>query len=220
MTRCRMWSRLVAAVIGTTLLGMAAASPARASSTSLIGTFVFDNDVVLYNFTVLEQSNVTLQTFSYGGGVNAAGDVIPAGGFDAVLSLFDSSGALITYDDDGVGNVDPVTGVAYDAFIGITLGVGTYTVALTQFSNFATGNNLSGGFAFDGISNINFTLAFAPQGGSGFFWDVTETQRTGNWAMDVTVTPVPEPSSVVMAVAALAIGLGGYRLRRDGRTIA
>ena len=74
-----------------------------------------------------------------------------------------------------------------------SLSAGKYIVALTQFDNFANadtnylgappGGNLSDGFFEAG--NPNFTLDFVPNGATGYFWDVTQAERTGNWALDI-----------------------------------
>jgi hypothetical protein len=191
---------------------IAAPGIARADNFSFTGSFSRDDDVQLFNFTVGATSNdVILRTWSYAGGTNAAGQVIPEGGFDPILALFDSTGALIGQNDDGGDNVpaDSVTGAQFDTFLELTtLAPGTYTVAVMQYDNFANGPNLSDGFARTG--EPNFTLDFAPAGSTGFFWDVTQHQRTGNWAFDIlgvnSAGIVPEPSSLVMG------GIGGLTL--------
>ncbi len=202
------WTLLSAGVIALAV-NMLALSPARAGGVSYTGTFNFDNDVQLLPFTIATTSDVTIETWSYAGGTNYAGQVIPAGGFDPIVSLFDPSGTLIGYNDDGAGvATDPTTGNAYDSLLHMGgLAPGTYTVALTQFDNFANGPTLGDGFS-EG-SNTNFTLAFAPPGAVGYFWDVTGNERTGNWAVDiVTAISVPEPSSLLLGGIGLTAGLG------------
>jgi hypothetical protein len=49
-------------------------------------------------------SSVTVQTFGFGGGTNAAGQVIPAGGFDSLVALFAGTGPTATILVDGSGN--------------------------------------------------------------------------------------------------------------------
>ena len=85
---------------------------------------------------------------SYAGGTNADGVAIAAGGFDPVLTLFDSSGVLVDQNDDNPNTPtgDPNTGAAYDSFLQVTLDAGSYTVAVSQYDNFAIGPNLSDGF--------------------------------------------------------------------------
>src|SRR5215470_1766882 len=61
-------------------------------STSCTGTLDTPEDVFLKSFTVPGGSPlaVTVQTFGFGGGTNAAGTVISAGGFDPLIALFSS----------------------------------------------------------------------------------------------------------------------------------
>jgi hypothetical protein len=199
-----------------------------AGSFSFTGSFNVDNDVQLFSFTLASPSSVTLETWSYAGGTNAAGMVIPAGGFDPIVSLFSGSGGFIASNDDGVGvATDPTTGKAFDSLLTQSLAAGTYIVALTQFDNFANadpnvggdGGNLSEGWFEAG--NPNFTLAFAEPGSTGFFWDVTPAERTGNWALDIDgvdsaglIASVPEPSGLVLAGTGGVTLLGFYGFRR------
>ena len=50
----------------------------------------------MITFTLTSQNFVTFQTWSFGGGTNAAGTVIPAGGFDPLISLFAGPAATAT----------------------------------------------------------------------------------------------------------------------------
>jgi hypothetical protein len=200
----------------TTLLGIAllALHTGARADLSFTGTFAEDDDVQTFPFTVVAPSDVTLRTLSYAGGTNANAQVIPRGGFDPILSLFDGSGALIAANDDGtfpdVG-LDLVTGQTLDAFLRLPLAAGNYTVAITQNDNFAAGPALGNGFTRQGQGNFTGTL-FGP--GSGSFFDFTGDQRTNTFAVDVlsAAAPVPEPSSVALVAGALLI-LGGWRLK-------
>lgn len=186
-------------------------APASATDFSYQGTLSDPNQVLLFNFTVTAPSTVTLVTYSYAGGTNAAGTAIPQGGFDPILALFDSSGAKINENDDGHSSVpaDSVTGEHFDTFLQSLLNPGTYTVSVMAFSNFSAGDNLSNGF----------------QGG-GSFTDVTGDVRTNAWAFDVlnvaeavqVVPGVPEASTWAMLV--IGFGAAGYSLRRRRRTQA
>jgi hypothetical protein len=53
---------------------------------------------------------LTLQTWGFGGGTNAAGMVIPAGGFDPFVGVFDSSGDLIQGTSDVLSSYASFTG--------------------------------------------------------------------------------------------------------------
>src|SRR5438094_440923 len=66
-----------------------------AANFSFIGAFVQDDDRQNFTFTS-PSGSVTIRTWSYAGGTNAAGSVVAAGGFDPVLSVFDSTGGLIS----------------------------------------------------------------------------------------------------------------------------
>ena len=132
---------------------------------SFSGMLASPNEVLMFQFRVDANSSITLRTYSYAGGTNSAGQVIPAGGFDPILALFDAAGALIGQNDDGGSNVpaDPVTGSRFDTFFQPTspLVPGTYTVSVSQFSNFAIGPNLSNGFEADETSFNGRTANFA-----------------------------------------------------------
>jgi hypothetical protein len=174
--------KLLPILSGVFLLGFAL--PASADNFSFTGSFTNDNDVQLFNFSVGALSSVTLRTWSYAGGTNAAGTAIARGGFDPILALFSSTGAFINQNDDGGASVpaDVVTGAHFDTFLQATLAAGNYTVSVMQFDNFANGPNLSNGFRHDGPGNLTFTAGDCSQ---GFFCDVTGSARDGHWAFDI-----------------------------------
>ncbi len=194
----------------TLVLGTLFSLSTWAANFSFTGSFTQDDNVQLITFNVGAPSTVTLRSWSYAGGVNAAGATIARGGFDTILALFDSSGALIDQNDDGGVNVDPdsVTGARFDTFLTSALVAGTYTVSVMQYNNFAIGPNISNGFGRDGDGNFT-----AGSGGctASQFCDVGGSARTGNWAFDVlnveaaAETPrVPEPSSVALFLTGAA----------------
>src|SRR5215510_1785780 len=74
--------------IGIAILGIAAS--ANADTFSFQGNFIHDNDVQLLHFGLLTDQTVTLQTWSYGGGINAQGDTVLPGGFQVALQIFDA----------------------------------------------------------------------------------------------------------------------------------
>ena len=194
--------RFLKAAVAATVLAAGSAS-ALAANVSFTGHLAAANDVQLFNFTLNATSNVTLRTWSYAGGVNAAGSAIGAGGFDPIVSLFFGSGStalLIGASDDGFGvATDSSTGSALDSLLdSFGLGAGTYTVALTQSANFANGPTLADGFL--GAGNPGFD------------------GRSSTWALDFrgvsTATAVPEPTTLVLGLLGL-VAMGATRRRES-----
>ena len=189
------------AAVAATVLAASSVS-ALAANFSFTGNLTGANDVDLFSFTLGSTSDVTLRTWSYAGGTNAAGDSIPAGGFDPIVSLFfggGSSALLIGANDDGIGvPVDLGTGLALDSLLeSFALPAGLYTVALTQSANFANGPMLGDGFL--GAGNPDFD------------------GRTSAWALDilnVDAASVPLPGTLALFVLGLAAaGFSHRRLR-------
>jgi len=181
---------------------------------SFTGTFSGDDDVQFFFFTADGVSNVTLRSYSYAGGIQADGNVVSAGGFDPILSLFDSTGLLIGENDDGLGvPEDPNTIAAWDTEFSQVLVAGIYIAAIAQFDNFANGPSLSDGFLRTGDPFYTGVLGGCS---NGQFCDVSGVppfdNRTNEWAFDIlnVEAAVPEPSTALL----VAIGLLGIAVRR------
>lgn len=184
---------------------------------SFEGTFSSDDNIQYFTVDLGPDSSLTVKTFGYAGGTNGNGMVIPAGGFDPALALFDPSGNLIGVNDDapcGIVNKDPVTGQCFDAFISqpdLTT-PGVYTVALTESPNLAQ-DNLGQPDTFPyppGTGNFTCGL-YGGASASSPFCDITGDQRNGNWALDISgsnlisATAVPEPALFMPLLTGIAV---------------
>lgn len=198
------------------LLQVLTAVPAGAVNFSFTGNLANDDTVRFFNFSLLAPASVTLRTLSYGGGTNAVGDGIAPGGFDPIITLFGDAGNLIAQNDDdgddgifGGARPDPVTGGVFDSFLTFPnltfltpLPAGNYTVAVTQFNNFAIGLNLADGFR--GADTVGFI-------------DDTGAKRTSFFALDIlnvdSASAVPEPGSIMLFGSGL-VGFAWWRRRK------
>jgi hypothetical protein len=192
-----------------------AGSLATAADFSFTGSLAADDAMQLFRFTLTSASTVTVRTYSYAGGTTQADAIVPRGGFDPVLGLFDSAGVLINENDDGYANVstDAITGQPWDSYLYTTLAAGTYTVSLTQYDSFPNGPNLSNDFS--GAGKFKFTGGFNCSNGG--FCDRTGDNRTANWEMDVlgaiTATTVPEPGLPALLITGIVF-ISALHLRK------
>jgi hypothetical protein len=187
------------------------ASQAFGASFSFTGAFSTDDQLQQFNFTLTGTNTVTLRTWSYAGGTNQAGMLIPRGGFDPWLSLYDSLGNLLQSVENGTcGQVgtDSVTGACFDSFISQSLGIGVYTLILSQSDNQPAGTLLSDGFTNTGSPTFTSTFGCT----NGQFCDSNADNRTAQWAVDidnvasasVPSSGVPEPGTLVLLASGFA----------------
>jgi hypothetical protein len=143
-------------------------------------------------FLLSRASDVLLRTWSFAGGTNLNGDVIPAGGFDPILTLYrnDSTHAFVAQNDDGGCTVVGSSGgLCWDSYMRMNLAAGPYAVVLSVYNNFPTGN------------------FYPTAAGSPSFYG-----RTSEWSMEVS--QVPEPVTMALfGSGLLALGLA-RRFRR------
>jgi len=200
------------------LLGLAV-TPATttAAAVSFTGTFQQDDNVRLFGFTLAAPATVGVETWSYGGGTDAQGQVIARGGFETVVSLFSGSGVFIDVSLTGScppQNVDPTTGLCGDSFLSDSLAAGNYLVAITEYANIPNGPNLGNGFLETGQGNFTGPLFC---GAAGSFFDATCNHRTGNFELDIlgvtSATAVPEPTGLAMLGSTFLAGATLLRRR-------
>lgn len=89
----------------------ALSGPALAVPLIFVGFLETDDDLAVRGFAVPGRLIVAIQTYGYSGGVTRSGAIAQAGGFDPILSLFDSSSTILAVDDDdrATATPDPVT---------------------------------------------------------------------------------------------------------------
>ena len=146
------WNRLLK-MLAVCVLPMTASG----SAFSFTGTLTIPESVFETTFTLPSSSTVTFQTWGFGGGTNAGGQTISAGGFDPLIALFSGPVATATIYADGsgnpladadnlfnspwsyVGNCPPAGTVAIgsdndcgDDFMQATLAPGAYTLVLSD----------------------------------------------------------------------------------------
>jgi hypothetical protein len=197
----------------------------QAASISYTGTLASSTDVVEETFTLASPATIGLQTWSFGGGTNAAGNPILPGGTDPFLGVFSGTGASAAILTDGGGNPygtslsqsnygspnflgcppagAPVIGGSPqcgDITMTLTsLAAGTYTVILTDGQNIpqALSDNGTLGEGFNDFTGG----AFCNIGING----VNCPNTSGAYAFDITGLPasVPEPAPAGLVGAVL-----------------
>lgn len=211
---------------------IAASGVCAADTMSLTGTLASPEDTVLIPIVLTSAGNMTLQTFGFGGGVNAAGTPIASGGFDPFVGLFSGTGDAAVFEDgtsDILTNYTPGCPPAGTVMLGGSpacgdvnmqftgLAAGTYTVLLSdgEYIPFATFEG-PGGTLGDGF--VDFTAGvFQTCDTNGDCND-----DTADWALDITTAggttppPVPEPPSVELVLIATALA-GAWMYRRKRR---
>lgn len=158
---------------------------APAADFSFTGAFQQDDEHRSFSVTTSKPGTLLVRTLSYGGGTNAAGVVVPAGGFDPTVALFDNSGALIALNrDGGCGSVaaDPVTMLCWDSSLNVAVPAGTYQVVLTQSENMPGGPSIQDPFVYDGAGNFTDDPEMAVSNG---FWDFSLHRRTNSFSVDI-----------------------------------
>jgi hypothetical protein len=183
------------------------------------GSFLRDNDVLRFDFSVGLPSLVTIFSSSW---VN--------GGFDPILAIWDSSGNQIEEQDDGgiVGSKFSNSVLynygEFDSFLDISLDAGDYIATLTQYDNFSVSTALADGFLRD--ADPMFTAVFGCSNGSFCAGTLEDSQgnpvepnRTSAWELhflnvaNASLNNVPEPSSILLVGLAVFTLIGSRKLK-------
>ena len=196
---------LLACLLLMAVLVSLAPRPAQATAQSFTGSLAAadPNDVKLIEFTLTSAATFTAQTWSFGGGTNAAGTVIAAGGFDPYLSLFSGFGPgalFLASNDDGLCPPGTPSPTCADSTLHlVSLAAGDYTLALSTFGNFSFAENLGVGTLGDGF------IGFGDFDG-----------RSALFAVDINTvfaTAISEPTTLCL----LAMGIAGLMPKRRFR---
>ncbi|MGA3161815.1 MAG: DVUA0089 family protein [Terracidiphilus sp.] len=200
------------------ILGLAAllaAQAAWADTNSYTGNLVLPVDVFTVTVIMPVDGTMDLQTWGFGGGTNAANQVIPAGGFDSFVGVFAGTGPTATYID---GASDSLTSFPYgigcppagtvnigggavcgDITLAESLTAGTYTVLLSDALYLPAAvfeNNGELGDEFVDFTPDDVTFQTCNTVGN----NQTCVDDTANYALDI-ITPdaspiVPEPGGL------------------------
>jgi hypothetical protein len=206
-----------------------AAQAAFAGTVSYTGTLASPEDSS--NEFVVDMATagtLALQTWGFGGGTNAAGTAIPAGGFDPFVGVFAGTGPTATLIDgtsDVLSNYGSYTGcppagtvvfgtdnLCGDVQMSFSLAAGEYTVLLTDADYIPTATFEVGGQLGDGFIDLT--------GGALQTCDGDDCiTPTANWALDIT-TPngpgasTPEPATVwFCGIGLMLLGVSCRRSR-------
>jgi hypothetical protein len=162
------------------------------ATTSIVGSFTSPNGIYERALTLTKVSEIYIQSWGYGGGTNASGKIIPPGGFDPDVAIYDGTGpdAQLHYnDDDGYcppGHIDTSTKQCSDSTINETDGLqpGNYTLVLLVAPSHETKEE-----------DFEFPLRLGDIVSSNIsFKDVFESLRTKNFAIDIKIVPaIPGP---------------------------
>lgn len=211
----------------------ATATGLSAESFSFTGSLNTPEDVFTTTFTLTAADTLTFQTWGFGGGTNAAGQAISAGGFDPLISLFNGPVATATIVTDGsgnpladadnlgnppwsyVGNCPAAGTVAIgtsndcgDVSMHAALSAGTYTLVLTD-ANYIPAAIFDNGALSEGFEDFT----------AGVFQTCDSTSNAcitpnGNYAVDILSTQpdlqtvIPEPSALPLLCIGLAVLAG------------
>jgi hypothetical protein len=198
---------------------------------SYTGTLADPTSVFELTFTLTAADTINIQTWGFGGGTNAAGQPITAGGFDPLVALFSGPISTATIVVDGSSNpfadADTISGTPY-TFVGncppagtVTIGgpvcgddfmqvpnlpAGVYTLVLTD-AGYVPNAVFDNGALSEGFANVGAafqTCNVLPTG-------TTCATDTGNYAVDIASATgaasldAPEPGTMGLLGGSFAV---------------
>jgi hypothetical protein len=153
---------------------------------------------VVDSFVVSTPSFMTAITYGYGGGISQTGPVVPAGGLEPYLSLFDASGNFLASTYFGTTCPAGANSVGFNCFDvlldGGLLQPGTYQIALTTYINQSLAENPGGYLLSDGFTGLG---GLAGDENLSYAFDVNLNS--------ISTDNVPEPATPALLAASLAV---------------
>ncbi len=203
---------------------------------SFTGTLSTPQSVFDATFTLASSSAVTFHTWGFGGGVNANGQAIAAGGFDSLIVLFSGPVATATVYTDGsgnpladadnllnspwsfVGNCPPAGTVSIggandcgDVLMQTVLAARTYTLTLSD-ANYIPNAIYDNGALSEGFTDFTGGVFQTCDPGANAC-----IAPNGNYALDILatapLTETPEPAPLCLP----GIGFAAYAVRQEFR---
>ena len=162
---------------------------------------------VVYSFAVYSTTPMEAITYGYGGGTSVTGAVVPAGGLEPYLSLFDATGNFLAsaYFDGTTcpPGANSVGGNCFDVSLDWgPLTPGVYQIALSAWENQSIAENNGSGNLSDGFTGLGNL-------GAG---------ENLNYAFDVILSQnVPEPGPAAGLIAGGLCLILRKRMKRPRR---
>ena len=224
---------LLAGLVGTPQV--ARASTIASTFLSFTGSLATSSTDFEQSFSLSAPSTLTIQTWGFGGGTNAAGTLIPAGGFDSLVALYSGMGPSASIVLSGgnpaasadtlsifAPNCPPAGMVTIGAGAGssvcgdnnlvlATLAAGTYTLQLTDANYIPQAVNPGppgASLISDGFTDLTggvFQTCNTTTDGT-----TTCITPTSNYAVDIVaptavLTAVPEPGSLMLLLGGITM---------------
>lgn len=199
------------------LAGSLTAAPLHAAQFDFAGQFTHDNDVLRFDFNIAGPGRVSLLTSSWLGG-----------GFDPILTLWDSAGRQLAEQDDGGvggGRLAAIDYGEFDSLLTLDLAAGNYIATLSQYDNFSVDMQLANGFLRD--NDPWFSAVFGCSNGrfcEGSLVDSAgnpvEPNRTADWSLHILGADSAAPYAVAEPATAWLAALAGLLLLVERRLSA
>lgn len=208
-------------------MAVSCATPGFADTESYTGNFGSPETAAYTTATLTSTGTITLQTYGFGGGADAAGTTIAPGGFDPFVGLFYGTGMdapFVAGTSDILGNYTPgcppagtvtvgtVAGQCGDVTLTVSgLPAGTYTVMLTDAGYLPAAVFETNGTLADGFIDLT----------GGVFQTCVDANNCntddGDYALDVTVdsgtalvTPEPQSIELVEIAGVMTVGFAYF----------